>query len=223
MSLGLQKPRYTEKLQRPKHYFPGLIAKPWHEPADHEWTAALEKGYEVIRDEFSQIHSPELFHPQHQGLTDAGRWDVYYLYYSGRTAEDNCRRCPRTTELIESLSGVSNSGLVYFSVLSGNTHIAPHCGPVNTRLRCHLGLIVPEECRIRVGTETRSWKEGRCIVFDDSFEHEVWNSSHEPRAVLIVDFWHPDLTAAEVWGLEQIMNMSSEARRTARSVLKRYP
>lgn len=220
ISLGLQKPSYTQTLQRPKHYFPGLTAKPWHEPAEYEWTAVLENGYETIKNEFYQIYSPERFRLQHQGLADAGQWNVYYLYYSGRKAKDNCRRCPQTTQLINSISGVSNSGLAYFSVLSGGTHIAPHCGPLNTRLRCHLGLVVPEECHIRVGTETRSWEEGKCLIFDDSFEHEVWNSSHKLRAVLIIDVWHPDLTAAESWALEQIMKLSPEARKYARAVLK---
>lgn len=220
ISLGLRHPLYTQELQRPKHYFPGLIPKPWHEPEDYEWAAVLENKYETIKNEFSQIYSPERFRLQHQGLTDIGQWDVYYLYYSGRKAKDNCLRCPQTTQLIESISGVSNAGLAYFSVLSGGSHIAPHCGPLNTRLRCHLGLEVPEACHIRVGTETRSWEEGKCLVFDDSFEHEVWNQSNNLRAVLIIDFWHPDLTTSEIWALEQIMKVSPKAQAQATAVLK---
>jgi aspartate beta-hydroxylase len=207
-------------LQRPKQYFPGLTAKPWHQPADYEWTTALENGYETIKKEFSQISSTENFRTQHQGLADMGQWDVYYLYYLGRKAKDNCLRCPKTTRLLETISRVSNAGLAYFSVLSGGSHITPHCGPLNTRLRCHLGLDVPDECYIRVGSETRSWEEGKCLVFDDSFEHEAWNLSQEPRAVLIIDFWHPDLTASETWALEQIMKVSPKARKHARAVLK---
>jgi aspartyl/asparaginyl beta-hydroxylase (cupin superfamily) len=70
---------------------------------------------------------------------------------------------------------------------------AGHCGPTNARLRLHLGLVVPDGCSIRVGDEVRSWVEGRCLLFDDSFEHEVWNDADEERLVLIVDVWHPDL------------------------------
>lgn len=35
------------------------------------------------------------------------------------------------------------------------------------------------------------------MVFDDSFEHEVWHNGTSPRLVLIVDVWHPELTATE--------------------------
>ena len=108
--LGLETPSYTEALQRPQHYFPGSTAKPWHEPADHEWTAVLEKGCETIKNELSHIYSREHFRFQHQGLADEGHWNVYYFYYSGRKAKDNCRRCPQTTQLINSIPEVSNSG-----------------------------------------------------------------------------------------------------------------
>ena len=47
---------------------------------------------------------------------------------------------------------------------------------------------------MRVGDETRQWREGECLVFDDSWEHEVFNQSDFLRAVLLTDVWHPDLT-----------------------------
>lgn len=161
VGLGLDQPAFTEVLQRPKHYFPGLQAKPWHQPGDYEWTTELENGYTIIKEEFHQIYASERFQMQHQGLADMGQWNVYYLFYLGRKAKDNCRRCSKTTHLLESISGVSNAGLAYFSVFSGGSHITPHCGPLNSRLRCHMGLAVPDECSIRVGTDTRSWEEGK--------------------------------------------------------------
>jgi len=222
VSLGLVQPNYSQALQRPQLLYPGLTARPWHDPADFEWTTLLENRFETIKDEFYQIYSQDRFRKQQQGVEDVGQWQVYYLYHLGRKAEDNCRRCPQTAELIESISGVSNSGSVYFSVLSKLTHLSPHYGPYNTKLRCHLSLVVPEKCRIRVGEETRMWNEGKCLVFDDSFEHEVWNLSHNPRAVLLIDFWHPDLTAAEIKALEHIMQLSPKARKHANMVLENY-
>jgi aspartyl/asparaginyl beta-hydroxylase (cupin superfamily) len=70
------------------------------------------------------------------------------------------------------------------------------------RVRCHFGVDVPEDCGLTVGGETRTWTEGRCMVFDDSFEHEAWNRDVRDRVVLIVDLWHPDLTGEEVRLLE---------------------
>jgi aspartate beta-hydroxylase len=83
------------------------------------------------------------------------------------------------------------------------THIRPHRGPTNLRLRCHLGIKVPDgDCAIRVGAQTRRWEQGHCLVFDDYFEHEAWNQTDEDRIVLIVDLWHPGLSATEVRLLE---------------------
>ena len=89
-------------------------------------------------------------------------------------------------------------GETIFSRLAPGTHLAAHCGPSNFRLRCHLGLLVPPGATIRVGGETRAWREGEVLVLDDAFEHEVWNDSGEPRVILIVDVWHPDFSDAEV-------------------------
>ena len=72
-----------------------------------------------------------------------------------------------------------------------------HCGPTNCRLRAHLGLKTPSNTFLRVANETRSWKEGEWLIFDDSFEHEVWHNGTSTRLVLIVDVWHPDITEEE--------------------------
>lgn len=74
-------------------------------------------------------------------------------------------------------------------------HVWPHCGPTNCRIRAHLGLVVPPGPKIRVADEEGKWTEGKFIIFDDSFEHEVWHEGESFRLVLIVDFWHPELTA----------------------------
>jgi aspartate beta-hydroxylase len=61
----------------------------------------------------------------------------------------------------------------------------------------HLPLIVPPGCGFRVGAEQREWIPGEAFVFDDTFEHEAWNDSDMPRAVLILDIWSPLVTDAE--------------------------
>lgn len=81
-------------------------------------------------------------------------------------------------------------------MLAPRTHIRRHCGPTNARLRLHLGLVVPDGCSIRVGDEVRTWVEGRCLLFDDSFEHEVRNDTDRARVVLLLRFFHPDLAPA---------------------------
>jgi aspartate beta-hydroxylase len=95
------------------------------------------------------------------------------------------------------------TGLAYVSRMRAATHIQAHRGPTNLRVRCHLGIQVPDgDCAIRVGPQTRRWQDGRCLVFDDYFEHEAWNHTEQDRIVLIVDLWHPGLSATEVSLLE---------------------
>src|SRR5262249_19221354 len=113
--------------------------------------------------------------------------------------ERNAVEAPITANLLRDISDISTHprGLAYFSVLQPRVHIGAHCGPTNARIRAHLGIRVPDGAVMRVGTETRSWTEGKCLVFDDSWEHEVFNRSDFIRAVLLLDIWHPDLTSEQ--------------------------
>ncbi|KAH8063732.1 peptide-aspartate beta-dioxygenase [Aureococcus anophagefferens] len=149
-------------------------------------------------------------------LKRGAEWADFGLRFNGATNTRNCavnraprppvpvraaradgapQACPATSKILEDFSQAHTAlhGSAYFSLLAPRTHIKRHCGPTNARLRLHLGLVVPDGCSIRVGDEVRTWVEGRCLLFDDSFEHEVWNDADEERLVLIVDVWHPDL------------------------------
>ena len=82
----------------------------------------------------------------------------------------------------------------FFSILSPRKKIPPHRGAWAGVLRMHLGLIVPEprkRCRIRIADQVHTWQEGRCLVFDDTYNHQVWNNTDGYRVVLFVDFERP--------------------------------
>ncbi|KAL7559260.1 hypothetical protein ACA910_009036 [Epithemia clementina (nom. ined.)] len=78
---------------------------------------------------------------------------------------------------------------------------------MNFRIRLHLPLIVPDgdddgddsqlACGIRVGSVERPWITGRAMLLDDSYNHQVWNNTNTTRVLLLVDLWHPDITALE--------------------------
>lgn len=89
------------------------------------------------------------------------------------------------------LPGMTTAG---FSSLVAGTHIKPHIGYSKAVLRCHLGLIVPDGCVLRVGTQTRNWQSGKCLIFDDTVEHEAWNNSDKTRIALLIDFKKPEAT-----------------------------
>ena len=133
-------------------------------------------------------------------LHQSRRWSVYYLWRDGIAYPEHLARCPRTAAALEGcprceVPGASPNAL--FSILDAKTRIPPHAGVNNTRLFVHLPLIIPPGCGFRVGGEQREWEPSKAFVFDDTIEHEAWNDSDEPRAVLIFDIWNPDLSAEE--------------------------
>ena len=155
------------------------------DPSGFPFVRDLERNAPVIRRELDRLRQEDCFHPwPERGLYGKG-WDVFGFYWFGAKIAANCLKCPRTAETIERVPEVATAG---FSRLAPYTRIAPHVGYTDEVLRCHLGLIVPPACRLRVGGETRAWKEDRCLVFDDTLEHEAWNESAEDRVVLLLDF-----------------------------------
>jgi aspartyl/asparaginyl beta-hydroxylase (cupin superfamily) len=189
-------------LQRSSHFVPGLRSVPWWNTDDFPTLVLLAKEFEAIRDEFINILccGQLRLHPRSSGgprrqLTD-GDWNIFELCSHGHINTSNAILAPRTVQVLQGIPDATShrNGLVYFSVLHPHVHVSAHCGPTNSRIRVHLGLRVPDGAAMRVGNETRQWREGECLVFDDSWEHEVFNQGDFLRAVLLMDVWHPDLT-----------------------------
>ena len=201
--------------QRPSHFLRGLLAKPWHDARDFAPCRVLLAAYEQIRAEALQLLRVDASEARHTSTSvfcsylssalAAGDWADVGLYYNGMRNDKNARRAPVTSSLLgsdESLRRDATScpfGSAYFSLLRPGTRLSAHCGPTNARLRAHLALVVPDgDICIRCGDEPpRRWVEGEVLLFDDSFEHEVWNLTEQPRLVLIVDLWHPQLDSDE--------------------------
>jgi len=162
------------------------------------WVADVEASWKVIREELEGVLE------DHEGLanfqdiskdqieiTDDDRWKTFFLYGYGFEAKLGVQMCPRTAAIMRGIPGMTTA---MFSVLSPHKHILDHRGPYKGVLRYHLGLIVPQDaqaCRIRVGEDFRNWREGRSMIFDDTFNHEVWNDTDETRVVLFVDVLRP--------------------------------
>jgi hypothetical protein len=183
--------------------YPDLNSRAWHNPDGFPLARYLERNFAAIRGEILALGAAR-FSRETEPIGRTGDWDVVFLYERGRRHDDVCAACPVTTRGIDGYPAVRTlAGLIYVSRMRPATQIAAHRGPTNLRLRCHLGVKVPEgDCAIRVGAQTRRWQEGACLVFDDYFEHEAWNHTNEDRIVLIVDLWHPGLSATEVRLLE---------------------
>ncbi len=179
-------------------FYPGLRAEPLHTGGDFAVVADLERLAPQIAAEARSL-DPASFQDEAEDIGRTGRWSVFLLFEMGRPNEANLARSPAARWILENHRTLTSyAGSMYFSCLDPGSRVAPHLGPTNVRLRCHLGLEVPDGCGLRVGGVTAGWQEGRCIVFDDSFSHEVWNDGDRRRLVLVLDLWHPDLGDDEV-------------------------
>jgi aspartyl/asparaginyl beta-hydroxylase (cupin superfamily) len=156
----------------------------------------LEAGWGEVREECLDL-PVNTFEPWVQREMYGEGWSVYGLIAFGQRIEGALRSCPRTAALLGCVPGLTTAG---FSRMAAGTHIKPHVGWVRTVYRLHMGLVVPPECALRVGAEARSWREGECLVFDDTVEHEAWNRSGDTRVVLLLDFLRPGvkITAVDV-------------------------
>jgi aspartyl/asparaginyl beta-hydroxylase (cupin superfamily) len=193
--------------------FPYLQNYEFYPRENFPWLEGLEAQTEAIRDELLRVLSADAPGIEPYIAFDAGlplrqwaelnhsrRWGAYFIWNQGRQVEAHGARCPRTVAALAGLPQIDIPGrgpTAFFSILEPLTKIPPHTGVTNTRLTVHLPLIVPPGCAFRVGGEIREWQVGRAWVFDDTIEHEAWNDSDAPRAILIFDIWHPQLTAYE--------------------------
>jgi hypothetical protein len=168
------------------------------EPADFPWIADVEARADEIKVELDgllarvdQLPNFQDIQEEQRWLTQDDRWKVFGFYAYGVRVDSNCRRCPRTAEIVESIPGMTTA---MFSVLLPHKHIPPHFGMWKGVLRYHLALRTPADetaACVRVGSRTEHWRDGRSLVFDDTFEHEAWNDSDEIRVVLFVDIIRP--------------------------------
>jgi aspartyl/asparaginyl beta-hydroxylase (cupin superfamily) len=203
-------------------YFPGLPQRPFYERDEFDWLPRLEAQVPAIRAELDAVlaDGDDGFQPyveRAEGrpapanpLLDDPSWSAFFLWKNGEPVAANAARCPVTMAALAAtprpmIANWSPMGL--FSVLRPGTHIRPHHGVLNTRLICHLPLIVPPGCGIRVGAETREWCEGETLIFDDSFEHEAWNRGDATRVVLLFEVWRPEITADERAALTRIFEL----------------
>ncbi|XP_053915491.1 aspartyl/asparaginyl beta-hydroxylase isoform X2 [Cuculus canorus] len=203
--LGYQRGHFASVWQRSLYNVKGLKAQPWwtaRETGYTELVKSLEKNWKLIRDEGLAVMDKErsLFLPEDENLREKGDWSQFTLWQQGRKNEKACKSVPKTCTLLERFPEATGCrrGQIKYSIMHPGTHVWPHTGPTNCRIRMHLGLVIPKEgCRIRCAQENRTWEEGKVLIFDDSFEHEVWQDAENYRLIFIVDVWHPELTAQQ--------------------------
>ena len=205
--LKKETPRYLDDRQRPVFlFFPDIRVQPFYDPSEFSWTALLEDNTSGIQRELHAVmarrNSVELFYDEDRSIYKRlmPDWEAYFFFRYGRRYDQNHSDCPMTSEVLSllPLCHIPNfSPETLFSFIAPHGAIKPHRGVSNIRLVAHLPLEIPGPCSLTVGGEVHNWKVGQAVVFDDTFVHEARNDSSHQRAILLLDVWHPDLTAEE--------------------------
>lgn len=189
-------------------FFPGLTARPWHDPEDWEVTRVVTRGLEghaadILAEHARASASPTFVqrHPAsglHPALTGKA-WGIHEVWRGGRFLPGSRTRLPQLCAALDALTPwLAPTGQVAFHTMEPGARLRPHADGPNTTLTCHLGIDVPEGCWLRIAGESRTWSNGRCLWFDHSFEHDAANESALPRTILLLDIVHPDITPAEL-------------------------
>ena len=211
-------------------FFPGLTAKPWHDPKNFPICTKLEQSWEAIRDElkdalnnrrgFQQFKRRAIDQKDDSISEESKERKAFYLKEHGAEFPENRTMCPKTVGIIEGEPKVAS--YAYFGALDPGGYIAPHRAQYNWVFTIHLGLIVPADCALRVGkVEPKGWEEGKCMVFDASFEHEAWNRGDFTRFIFLVTTWHPDLTDIEISLLKKVnLDLATQADFAHETALK---
>jgi aspartate beta-hydroxylase len=204
--------------QRPRFFFfPDLPNAPYGDPFLHPWAQRLQEAFPHIRAEAVRVLAEDRRFQNFLKLSDrargedyvAGAWEALFFYRRGKRHDETHVRCPQTSAVLESseLCRIADQAPeICFSVLEPGTHLKAHYGVTNVRHVMHLPLVVPADCALNlVGVGEHAWQEGRLVTFDDTFQHEAWNRSAQPRMILLMDCWNPHLTAVERLALARLI------------------
>ncbi|MEX1280666.1 MAG: aspartyl/asparaginyl beta-hydroxylase domain-containing protein [Acidimicrobiia bacterium] len=225
-AIGRVRDQVLPVIERPLDHYSKVGAGTFFDPEDFDWIPGVEAQLPLIQAELEAVledrESIPLFQeliPSQAMLTDDDKWRTYTFYGYGVSHDQNIARCPETARIARSIPGMTTA---FFSILAPGKHIPPHRGFYKGVLRYHLGLKVPaeaEQCRIRVGDDIRHWTEGGSLVFDDTFEHQVWNDTDEERVVFFVDFLRPlpQPLRSINRGVVKAIGWSPEIRRAAKA------
>jgi aspartyl/asparaginyl beta-hydroxylase (cupin superfamily) len=201
--------------QAAKWVLPGIPQRPWHDPYVYPellpLVKALEEAHPQIKAEQQTAwrERRSQFSDYEHYLVRQENWQALYLYRDGALVPDSASLAPTAFGVLR--DHAVEAQLIcpllesHFSTLLPGASIAPHSDLWNFSINLHLAVDIPEGAAIRVAEETRRWEEGRCLLFDYSFEHEAWNGGDRMRTCLLADLWHPDTTPAERAALTGLM------------------
>ena len=177
---------YNSKIKTPPYlnledYFPEyrVLEENWAE-IKREIERVINSGKKLPK--FHEVDDGQEYISDNDGIS----WSLLNLLLYGVWHKKNAELCPKTISLLKKMKGVKSA---YFSVLSPGKHIPPHKGPYKGIIRYQLAINVPKkgECKIIVDDKDHFWIEGKSVLFDDTYTHEVVNNTEEYRIALLLD------------------------------------
>ena len=154
-------------------------------------TATIRAEADALLQDRMSVPSVREISPDHAKIAVDEKWRSFFLWGYGVRIDANCARCPETAKILDNIPGLLTA---FYSVMLAGAHVPRHTGPTKAILTTHLGLIVPverEKCHMHVGENNVVWQEGKIVIFDDMFPHEVWNDTNEDRIILLLHIKRP--------------------------------
>ncbi len=193
--------RFARNIRHPLNRFlarQSLIGQqPVFEPGVLPQLAPIKEHFDAMRAEAQKLLEdrrdiPPLgeISPDHRRIASDGKWKSLFLGGYGYNSQENLKKCPQIARAIADTPGVV---MAFLSIMEPRTHVPRHRGLTKGWLNCHLPLVIPENgrCEIAIDDELYQWKLNQWFVFDETFPHEVWNESDEPRLVLFLQVKRP--------------------------------
>lgn len=122
--------------------------------------------------------------------SDGRDWRLFILKAYGTEVPRNMARCPTLAALVSAAPDVVSASI---SFLAPGKHIPQHRGPFRGVLRFYLSLSMPRSADgrpaavLKIADSEYRIADGDCLLWDDTYPHEVWNGSNEVRTVLLLD------------------------------------
>lgn len=193
---------------------------PMLDPRDFPELTLLRDNWQVIRDEAAALYGVGAI-GQSDGLNDLGfnsffkkGWGRFYFHWYGNFLPSARELCPHTSALLEQAPRIKAA---MFTLLPVGARLPLHRDPWAGSLRYHLGLITPnsDACRILVDDQTRSWRDGEDLLFDETYIHTAENQSGQDRIILFCDVERPlnnPLARALSWLVGRTLAAGSASR-----------
>lgn len=199
-------------------FLPGLSSSPVWNEKDFNSCSTLKENYQIIKEEYLNAFKNSLLISDYsvkdnEHKLHKGQWNWYSYIQKGKINTSFESIFPQTTRILSSLDDLMINvpfSYTFFSELKSESHIEPHFGPCNIRLRIHFGIDIPnnisEDCYMNIQEVSFDWKNGECVVFDDSYLHSVVNRSNKNRVILLLDVWHPEISKNERKGIIEMFD-----------------